>query len=226
MPSAPTQTLPLWRQLQACARLVAGVRAGRSLTAELAGVDALLRPGAQALSFHVLRWLGLAQALRAQLARRPPPPAVDALLCTSLALAQPADGAPYEAFTLLDQSVEAAKRDRTLRPHAAFINACLRRYLRERAALTAAVQHDPVARWNHPRWWVERLQRDHPQHWQAILAAAQQAAPMDLRVNVQRIGVADYGARLAQQGIGADALGGAALRLHRPRKVQAVPGFA
>ena len=66
MPSAPTQTLPLWRQLQACARLVAGVRAGRSLTAELAGVDALLRPGAQALSFHVLRWLGLAQALRAQ----------------------------------------------------------------------------------------------------------------------------------------------------------------
>ena len=226
MPSAPTQTLPLWRQLQACARLVAGVRAGRSLTAELAGVDALLRPGAQALSFHVLRWLGLAQALRAQLARRPPPPAVDALLCTSLALAQPADGAPYEAFTLLDQSVEAAKRDRTLRPHAAFINACLRRYLRERAALTAAVQHDPVARWNHPRWWVERLQRDHPQHWQAILAAAQQAAPMDLRVNVQRIGVADYGARLAQQGIGADALGGPAVRRPGRRRGRALPGFA
>jgi len=226
MAASPGQVLPLWRQLQATARLVAAVEAGRSLSAELAQVEAPLRPGAQALSFHALRWLGLARALRARLARRAPPPAVDALLCTSLALTQPADGAPYEAFTLVDQAVEAAKRDRVLRPHAAFINACLRRFLRERDALTAAVLHDPVARWNHPRWWVERLRRDHPEHWQAILSAAQQAAPMDLRVNPRRASVADVCARLAQQGAGVRALGGAALRLERPRAVQDLPGFA
>ena len=68
MAASPGQVLPLWRQLQATARLVAAVEAGRSLSAELAQVEAPLRPGAQALSFHALRWLGLARALRARLA--------------------------------------------------------------------------------------------------------------------------------------------------------------
>ena len=53
-----------------------------------------------------------------------------------------------------------------MRAQAGFFNACLRRFGRERAALLAAVQADPVARWNHPLWWVQRLQRDHPAHWQ------------------------------------------------------------
>ena len=203
-PAAP----PLWRQLQVAARVVQGVRQGRSLSTQLSRVEPALRPGAQALSFHALRWLGLAEALRGQLARRAPPPAADALLCTSLALAQPEAQAPYEVFTLVDQAVEAAKRGPALRPQAAFINACLRRFLRERAALMEAVAQDPVARWNHPPWWIERLQRDHPAHWAAILATAQQPAPMDLRVNLQRTTVADFCARLAAHGIGAGALGG------------------
>ncbi|QTD47477.1 16S rRNA (cytosine(967)-C(5))-methyltransferase RsmB [Ottowia testudinis] len=219
-------TPTLWRQLQATARLVQGVREGRSLTAPLDRVDPVLRPGVQALSFHALRWLGLAQALRQQLVQRAPPPAVDALLCTSLALAQPADDAPYDPFTLVDQAVEAAKRDRVMRPRAPFINACLRSFLRERAALMQAVGQDPVARWNHPRWWVERLQRDHPTQWEAILAAAQQAAPMDWRVNLQRTTVQQFCGGLATRGIESHALDGAAVRLRRPQPVSDIPGFA
>ena len=221
-PAAP----PLWRQLQVAARVVQGVRQGRSLSTQLSRVEPALRPGAQALSFHALRWLGLAEALRGQLARRAPPLAADALLCTSLALAQPEAQAPYEVFTLVDQAVEAAKRDPALRPQAAFINACLRRFMRERAALMEAVAQDPVARWNHPPWWIERLQRDHPAHWAAILATAQQPAPMDLRVNLQRTSVADFCARLAAHGIGARALGGTAVRLQRPQAVTDIPGFS
>src|SRR5436190_22388336 len=96
------QPVPLWRQLQAAAAVVQSVREGESGTASLARVDTALRPGAQALAFHALRNLGRAQALRQQLARRAPPPAVDALLCTALALAWQDVGAPYEAFTLVD----------------------------------------------------------------------------------------------------------------------------
>mgnify|MGYP001419288884 CR=1 FL=1 len=226
MPESPPGAPPLWRQLQVVAQLVQGVWAGRSLSAQLTQVPAPLRPGAQALSFHALRWLGLAQALRRQLARRAPPPAVDALLCVGLALAQPSGAAHYSPFTLVDQAVEAAKRDPATRAQAAFVNACLRRFLRDSDALLAVVRQDAAARWNFPAWWIERLQRDWPAQWQAILLSAQEAAPMDLRVNLRRSTVADFLARLSAAGLGADALGGAALRLHRPVPVSGIPGFS
>ena len=151
---AVAQPVPLWRQLQAAAAVVQAVRDGESGTASLVRVDTALRPGVQALAFHALRNLGRAQALRQQLARRAPPPAVDALLCTALALAWQDVGAPYEAFTLVDQAVEAAKRNPATRGQAAFVNACLRRFLRERQPLVDATQRDEVAVWNHPSWWI------------------------------------------------------------------------
>ena len=131
---------PLWRQLQLVAQAVQGVREGRSLSAQLEQVEPALRPGVQALSFHALRWLGTAEVLRRALARRAPPPAVDALLCTALALAQPEPDALYEPFTLVNQTVEAARRQPALRVQSAFVNACLRRFLRERAALMATAR--------------------------------------------------------------------------------------
>ena len=81
-----TASLPLWRLLQAAAAVVAAVRGGQSATAAIAQVDGPARPGAQALAFQALRQLGRAEALRRVLAKRPPPPAADALLCTALAL--------------------------------------------------------------------------------------------------------------------------------------------
>lgn len=217
---------PLWRQLQQVARLVQGVAAGRSLTAQLEAVEPGLRPGVQALSFHALRWLGLARALRRQLAPRQPPPLVDALLCTALGLLAADGPLPYPSFTLVDQAVEAAKRERALRAQAAFVNGCLRRFLREREALMQAAQDDPVARWNHPRWWIERLQRDHPDQWMAVLAAAQQPAPLVLRVNTRRSTVAAFCQRLQDAGIDARPFGGTAVWLPTPVPVSAILGFA
>ncbi len=214
----------MWRQLQVVARLVHGVRGGRSLPQQIENVEPALRAGAQALSFSVLRWLGLAEAVRSQLVRRVPPPLADALLCASLSLAAEG-GAMYEPFTLVDQAVEAAKRDPALRAHAGLLNACLRRFLRERQALTQAALVDPVARWNHPRWWIKRLERDHPAHWQAILSADQLAAPMDLRVNALRTDVAEYLTLLKRHDIDADAVGDMAIRLRQPRPVRDLPGF-
>ncbi len=218
--------VPLWRQLQAAASVLAAVRRGESATPAIARVDASLRPAAQSLAFYVLRNLGRAEALRKALARRAPRPAADALLCTALALCWREEGAPYPAFTLVDQAVEAAKRGAETRPQQAFINACLRRFLRERETLVAATGRDPVARWNHPRWWIERLRQDHPGDWQQILEANNAAAPMTLRVNARRATVAAMQARLEQAGIAARPVGAHGLVLVRPLPVEAIPGFA
>jgi 16S rRNA (cytosine967-C5)-methyltransferase len=227
--TAPTRTAqpPLWRQLQGAARLVQGVRQGRSLTAQLPQVEAALRPGVQALAFHALRWLGLSQALASHLVARAPAPRTDALLCTALSLLA-ADGPPsYAPFTLVDQAVEAAKRDAATRASATMLNACLRRFLREQGELLRIeTEADPVARWNNPRWWTLRAHADHPDAGRDVLAAAQHPAPMVLRVNVQRGTAQAYVARLAAAGIAAQWLGEQAVQLDQPRPVQALPGFA
>lgn len=228
-PQTTAQAPPLWQLLQTAARQLEGVWRGESLTRLLETVPAPLRPATQALSFELMRQLGRAQSLRRQLAPRRPAPAVDALLCTALALLLREPAPAYAAHTLVDQAVEAAKRQPATRKQAAFINACLRRWLRDGPTLRQALQADPLARFNHPRWWVERLQHDHPTHWAALLAANQHPAAMDLRVNLQRNSRADYLHELHQHGIEARALpqlGAAAVRLQRPLPVPTLPGHA
>lgn len=218
--------IPLWRQLQASAAVLQGIRLGTSGTAALDTVPADLRPGVQALTFHVLRSLGRAEALRQLLAGRIPPPPADALLCTALALAWREQDAPYEVFTLVNQAVEAAKRSTATCGQASFINACLRRFLRERDTLVAITDQQPVARWNHPLWWMGRLQKERPGDWQAILAANNRHAPMTLRVNVRRSGVLPYLRTLKDAGMSATAAGSSGVTLEQARPVQALPGFA
>jgi 16S rRNA (cytosine967-C5)-methyltransferase len=220
---------PLARLLAGCAAAVQAVRAGRSPNDALARVDPGLRPGVQALTFYVMRRLGAATEARRLLAARRPAPAVDALLCSALALLWPDEAPPYPAHTLVDQAVAAARQ---LAPAAAgFVNAVLRRFVREQAALVAAARRTPEARWNHPRWWIERLQADWPAQWQALLAAADRHPPMTLRVNRRRATGADYVARLAAAGLGGRLLdvpgtAGQTVLLDRPCPVQAMPGFA
>ena len=216
---------PLWRQLQAAASVLAAIRGGESATPALARVPSELRPGTQALAFHVLRNLGRAEALRRRLARRAPPPAADALLCTALALAWQEEGAPYPPFTLVDQAVEAAKRSPETRNQQGFVNACLRRFLRERDALVAETDGEPVARWNHPRWWIARLQQDHPQQWEEVLAENNRAAPMTLRVNVRRISRGPLQDLLKAGHVDSTPVGEHGLVLDRPHAVDAIPGF-
>ncbi len=218
--------ISLWQQLGASARVLAGLRNGRALAPQLDGLSAEFRPGVQALTFHALRELGRAQALRQLLARRAPPPHADALLCLALALIWRVEGAPYEAHTLVDQAVEAANRDPSSRRQAGFLNACLRRFLREREALVAHTARDPVAVWNLPRWWIERLQRDHPDHWQAIARAGATQAPMVLRVNLRRSSRSVCLQAMQLAGIEAHPLGEAGVLLARPMPVSQIPGFS
>jgi 16S rRNA (cytosine967-C5)-methyltransferase len=216
----------LWQQLQQVAEVLAAVRGGRSAPTALETVPAGLRPGVRALVFQVLRVLGRAEALRRKLATRTPPPLPDALLCAALALIWRQADAPYEPFTLVDQAVEAAKRNPAMRPQSGFINACLRRFLREQDALVAATDSEPLAAWNHPRWWIERLKRDHPRHWQEILRADNSHAPMTLRVNRLRVGRDAMLRRFEAANLVAHPIGDWGIVLGHPLPVDQIPGFA
>lgn len=217
--------VPLARLLLATADAVAAVRAGRSLTDVLGAVPADLRAGTQALAFHVMRWMGSAQAARAVLAPRPPPAPVDALLVSALALLWPTgEPPPYADHTLVDQAVSAARQ--RVPAAAGFVNAVLRRFVRERDPVAEAVRRDPVGRWNHPAWWVDRLRADWLRQWQAVLDTDQRHPPMTLRANARRVDAAAYVERLAAAGLAGTVLGPHAVQLSTPCPVHALPGFA
>ena len=222
----PNLQAPLWQLLQAAAQVALAVQNGRSMTAALETVPKDLRPGVQALSFQTMRWWGRALALRKCLARKAPPAQADALLFTALALSWQDELAPYPVHTLVNQAVEAARRHKDMRAQAPFVNACLRRFLRERETLIAQTDTDFTALWNHPTWWVKRLQTDHPQDWQTILQAAQSAAPMTLRVSPEHSTVQAYLQVLEAQGIAAKAVGQFGVQLLKAVPVHQLPGFS
>ncbi len=224
----PHAAPPLSRLLELTADAVQAVRAGRSLTDELAKVPSAARPGTQALAFAVLRRLGAASAAREILAARKPPPPVDALLVCALALLWPDPAPPYPDHTLVDQAVTAARNK--VPASAAFINAVLRRFLREREAIVTQAERQPEAAWNHPVWWIEKVRHQWPEQWQALLGEANRHPPMALRVNPRRSSVSAYLALLGEAGIEAQAVSGPgadqAILLAHPCPVDRLPGFA
>lgn len=231
---SPPATLSLARLLGHAADAVAAVRAGRSLNDALARCPAPARPGTQALAFHALRGLGAAEVVRRQLAPKMPPPFTDALLLTALTLLWPSDAPPYPDHTLVDQAVAAIRARAT--SSAGFVNAVLRHFIREREAIVAAALADPLARFNHPLWWLDRLRADWPAQWQAIAEADNVHPPMTLRVNARRSTANAYVQVLADAGIGArvlaigdievDGFASPAVVLDRPVPVTQLPGFA
>ena len=220
--------IPLSDQLAAAARTLLAVEQGRSLTDVLAKTPARLRPGVQALAFHALRHWGEAGVLIGLLAERPPEGAARALLGLALTLLLPqavGGNVSYAAHTVVDQSVQALAQLKLPSGLAGFVNACLRRYLREQDELLLKAGEDLQARWNHPFWWVQRVRRDHPQHWQAILAANNRPAPMVLRVNRRRVGRDDYLQTLRAQGLLAEPVGQDGIALAQAVAVDRLPGW-
>ena len=221
---------PLSHQLHWCAQTVMAVKAGESMSEAIGRVPPAVRPGVQALAFHVMRWLGAAEALQQRLVARRPAPALEGLLLCSLALLWPDSSPPYPDHTLVDQAVQAASRAGRASA-AGLVNAVLRRFLRERAHWTEVLRRDPRAHWNHPPWWIDRLRADWPAQADAILASGQQRPPMFLRANARSTTAADYAQRLAGLGRKArTAPGDSALQqlvlLEEACPVDALPGFA
>lgn len=218
--------------LAGTARALANVEAGSALPRALSGVFSLrgMTPAArgaiQDLAYRSMRRWGTARALLRALADKPPSqPRLNALLCSALALLSDADPA-YPAHTLVDQAVEACADDRELARAKGMVNAVLRRFLRERETLMAALASDDEARLNYPRWWIDAMRSAWPQQADAVLAAGNRQPPLTLRVNRRKASVNDYLGQLASAGIAAQAIGEYGVKLARALPVTQIPGFA
>ena len=180
-------------------------------------------PFARALAFETLRHGWSSAALLARMSARAPKPLIAALLRAALTelrfLATPEHAAVTE-------SVNAA---RTLDPAAAgFVNALLRRFLRERASLEALLTDDEEARLDHPRWLIDTFRRDWPADVESLCAAGNQAGPMWLRVDTRRGTREAYADELRAAGIECTlpTAPAHALRLTDPVAVERLPGFS
>jgi 16S rRNA (cytosine967-C5)-methyltransferase len=214
----------------AAARAVdAVVTHGRSLDAAIPEYETALDPESRALMrmlcYGALRrhwqlrgWTG--QLLARPLQRRDS--VIEALLAIGLLQLVDTRIPDHAAVSL---TVDAARQLR--RPKlAGLVNACLRRFQRERLAATEPVNEE--MRWNHPQWLIDCIRDDWPRHWQAILSANNERAPLWLRVNRSRGSVDAYLERLSADDIDASklpALAGA-VRLAEPLPVDRLPGFA
>jgi len=176
----------------------------------------------QELAYGTLRHWGTLDALVHKLASKPlTDPALGVLI--AIALYQ-IDHTRAPPFAVVDHAVNTAAR--IARPAAkALVNALLRRYLREREALGAAVRDDPVARWSYPLWWIERVRAEYPADWEAILAAGNERPPLSLRVNMRATTREAFLAACAGAGIGAAAAGAAGVIIDTPRPVPELPGY-
>lgn len=204
---------------------------GRSLTDALDRLPAFAddrdRALTQELSFGTLRLLPRLEALSAHLSQRPPGATdrgIAALILVGLYQLAETRIPPHAAVAA---TVAAARV--MGKPHAAgFVNALLRRYLREQ---TSSEGGGACARGDEdlfPNWLRQALSKAWPSDWTRILTASSQRPPMTLRVNLSKTTRAAYARQLAAAGLTARPVADApaALMLDRPVPVTRLPGFA
>ena len=214
--------------LASAARIIAAVvDKGASADAALASVPAGAERGAvRAVALGSVRWyLRLQPAVQRLLDRKAGrlAPEVSALL---VAAAHQIEYSRNPAQLTVNAAVNAARTLGQARA-AGLVNALLRRFVRERAALLAAVDADPVAAAAHPPWLAAALRRAWPEQATALLAANNAHPPMTLRVDLTRIDRDAYVTLLRQAGIEAHAStwAPAAVELVAPLPVAALPHF-
>jgi 16S rRNA (cytosine967-C5)-methyltransferase len=108
-----------------------------------------------------------------------------------------------------------------------FVNALLRRYLRERDDIVARFDRSEPARLAHPRWLLKALRTAWPEDVEQIAIANNERPPMTLRVNVARGSREAYLAALAELKMrAAPGMGDSSIVLYEPVDVNVLPGFA
>lgn len=105
------------------------------------------------------------------------------------------------------------------------VNAVLRSYQRDPELEDSVAD---AVKYNHPGWFIKKLQVAYPEKWQSILEQNQQRPPMWLRVNQQKSNNADYLLLLAEQEIDVEYVDpiSSAILLVKAVDVNRLPGFA
>jgi len=112
------------------------------------------------------------------------------------------------------------------------VNAVLRGFLRTLEAESKNVSKtpkklpDPI-KYNHPGWFIKKVQASYPEQWQMILEANQNKPPMWLRTNQQHHTSEEYQALLLEADIEIASVetNSKAISLVKPLDVAKLPGF-
>ncbi|MCL2160629.1 MAG: 16S rRNA (cytosine(967)-C(5))-methyltransferase RsmB [Betaproteobacteria bacterium] len=224
----PLKSDSLAHALFQAAKLVATVLEGKNLTVsyeivlnENPGWSNGVRGAIRDLTWNSLREYGRGDATLRRFLSKPLPVSVHALLLVAV---YRLEQRPEQAHTLVNQAVEAATHLAT--GLKGVVNAVLRNVVRQSANIRLWRDEDVTARYAHPRWWIERVQREHASNWETILSAGNHHPPMSLRVNRRRAMVEGYLSELSDAGIAARRLENDALILTHPLPVSKLPGFA
>ena len=128
-------------------------------------------------------------------------------------------------YAVVDGTVKSVAGER---PWAkGLVNAILRRFIRERSALLEAANSNQIATALLPEWMLKKIQGIYPQRWESIAASLNQAAPMILRINLDRVSQQDYLQHLREADVDATPSPtlASAIILTRPMDVTTLPGF-
>jgi 16S rRNA (cytosine967-C5)-methyltransferase len=112
----------------------------------------------------------------------------------------------------------------------ALLNGVLRNFVRARAATATNRTQDLLSdsiTYNHPSWFIKKVQQGYPEQWQQILNENQQKPPMWLRANQQHHTSVDYQKILTKAEISINSVEplSQAIELTRPTDVAKLPGF-
>jgi 16S rRNA (cytosine967-C5)-methyltransferase len=208
------------------ATVLKGANLDDALAAQSAGLSGPDLSLLKALAYGVVREHRLLDTLAGSLLQKPlrEEPAVQALLACGLyqlrAMRVPEHAAVGETV--------AAAQDLDKPWAKGLVNAVLRRYQRERAAVDGALPVTAGIRQSYPDWLVQALKTDWPDGWRTVLAGGNAPGPLTLRVNRRLGSREDYLKELAAAGIEAAAVEHSpdALRLASALPVDEIPGFA
>jgi len=177
---------------------------------------------AQHLSYGTLRFYLSLQALLNALVEKPlRDDAIASLLLVALYQLH-YDQAP--AHTVVNQAVMAVMRMKKVWAKG-LVNAVLRNFSRQQVALVKALEQDQTTTLNYPAWWISKVQKQYPEHWQQILLTGNQHPPMTLRVNQSKLTGLAYQQKLQAANISSQLLDTQTLLLDQAIHVTDLPGF-
>lgn len=96
-----------------------------------------------------------------------------------------------QAHAVINEFVALCKKNK-FSSASGLINAVLRKSIATKSVWEEQLANNLCFQYAHPLWFIERVQQDYPQSWQAILEANNAHPPMTLRINQAKISRAEY----------------------------------
>lgn len=194
----------------------------KALEVCLAGQPNEMKGVVQSLLYTTVRHRAKVELLLGKLVKKPPQENTKALLYIALALLLEGK---EKAFTVVNQTVDAAKMNAETAWSSGFINAVLRNFLRSRSQLTASFKTNLSAQFNAPGWWISKVRQAYPNQWRGILSTQNKQPPLTVRVNRSKISVSDFLLKLEQNGLTGKQVGSWAVVIEPACPVNKIPGF-